>query len=549
MKTITAGLQTHLDGTTTSLATLWEIVRTDTVKFFFTDHDQDIPFEGDIYKAATGYNRTAIANNSTFSVDNLDVEGIFDSAEISEQDIAAGLFDRAEVFVSIINFNNIADGVLKLRRGRFGEVIATKQGWFRTELRGMTQDLQQVIGELYQPECRADLGDSRCKVPVDPPRRLDNTAFSLGDFIRVNTLSPIQSAPFLNPGFDTGDLTAWTTVTGTPLVVTSNGSHLPQAGSHFLNTGAASNYEVRQDAILQANISTANIDAGNVTASAAVFQSNPVGGATDTGAFTVEALDGSGLFISTLFDSGFARRGTGSNNWVTTGLVMTNVTLPSGTRQIRYRLRGNFVNGNTSFDTLSASVTDGTVSDLTVPQTLPLPEQDVYENRIYECTIAGTSGVGAPVFSTTVDTTTVDGTATFTSRQAWMRHAEIDTITDTKNFTLAVAFDEARAVDDYFNGGAIEFESGSNDNIVFEMRDWVQSTRTVTIFLPTSFVVAAGDKVRLYPGCDKRSTTCVTKFVIPNSQDFNDGNIKNFRGEPFVPGQDEMFRYPDAKSG
>jgi uncharacterized phage protein (TIGR02218 family) len=58
-------------------------------------------------------------------------------------------------------------GSLRMRRGWFGEVILTQSGAFRTELRGMTQALQQRIGEVYSPKCRADLGDHRCKVDLE----------------------------------------------------------------------------------------------------------------------------------------------------------------------------------------------------------------------------------------------------------------------------------------------------------------------------------------------------------------------------------------------
>jgi len=365
MKTISAGLQTHLNGVTTTIATLWRVIRKDTTEFFFTDHDKDIIFDGDTYVARSGYTRTAIATDVSLAVDNLDIEGIFDSAEITETDIRAGKFDFAEIFVSIINWNNVADGVIKMRKGHFGEITLTKQGVFRTELRGLSQQLSQTIVELYQPECRADLGDSRCKVPIDPALRQNTFAYIIGDFIRVNTIGGIG--------------------------------------------------------------------------------------------------------------------------------------------------------------------------------------QEIFENRIYECTVAGTSAGTPPTFDIVVDNTTIDGTATFTARQAWMRHAVVDTVTDNKTFTLTVAFDEVRAVDDYFNGGAVEFETGANDDIIIEIRDWVQSTRTLTVFIPTSFTVISGDKIRLYPGCNKRSQTCITKFVIPNSTDFANGNIKNFRGEPFIPGQDALTRYPDAK--
>jgi uncharacterized phage protein (TIGR02218 family) len=34
------------------------------------------------------------------------------------------------------------------------------------ELRGMTQRLQMTVGEVYAPDCSADLGDARCGVDL-----------------------------------------------------------------------------------------------------------------------------------------------------------------------------------------------------------------------------------------------------------------------------------------------------------------------------------------------------------------------------------------------
>lgn len=170
MKIITANFRLHLDGSVTSIATLWRIIRADGTIFYFTDHDQDVPFDGNIYSADTGYNRSAISSSADLSVDNLDVEGVFDSAQITKADIRSGLFDYAEVYVSLVNWADPdGDGQMKVRRGWFGEVQATQQGTYRAELRGMAQALQQNVLDHYQAECRTDLGSAQCKVPIDPP--------------------------------------------------------------------------------------------------------------------------------------------------------------------------------------------------------------------------------------------------------------------------------------------------------------------------------------------------------------------------------------------
>ena len=60
MKSTSTELATHLAGPVTTLATCWRISRIDGKAFFFTDHDRDLSFEGNVYKASSGYSRTAI---------------------------------------------------------------------------------------------------------------------------------------------------------------------------------------------------------------------------------------------------------------------------------------------------------------------------------------------------------------------------------------------------------------------------------------------------------------------------------------------------------
>src|SRR5690606_8731102 len=112
---------------------------------------------------------------------------VFDDDSIKESEIRAGLFDYCEIFIAVVNWSDLSQGILRSRRGHLGEVIATPQGYFRAELRGMTQNLSQNIGQIYQAECRADLGDSKCRIPIRPPLRINSTQYTVGDYIRVPT--------------------------------------------------------------------------------------------------------------------------------------------------------------------------------------------------------------------------------------------------------------------------------------------------------------------------------------------------------------------------
>ena len=78
-RTVPAALQTHLDGATTSTANLRTITRREGVILRFTNHDQDIVFDGNTYDSAVGYQRSDIASNATLAVDTLDLMGILNS--------------------------------------------------------------------------------------------------------------------------------------------------------------------------------------------------------------------------------------------------------------------------------------------------------------------------------------------------------------------------------------------------------------------------------------------------------------------------------------
>jgi hypothetical protein len=170
---------------------------------------------------------------------------------------------------------------------------------------------------------------------------------------------------------------------------------------------------------------------------------------------------------------------------------------------------------------------------------------EIYGNLIYECTVAGTTDSTQPSYDTTPGNTTVDGTATFKAYQAWTRHGSITSVTDRRVMVLNVT--ESRAVDDWFNGGILRFESGPNAGISMEVKDWDQSSNTVTLFLPMPFTPGVGNVFTISPGCLRTRTICKEKFAMAGSQNFANGNVINMRAEPDLPGRDFVLTYPDAK--
>lgn len=165
-KTVSVNLLAHLQGETLTIATLWSVLCKDTTGYFFTDHDEDIVFNGDTYKAATGYTRSSISSSVALDVDQLQIEGLIDDVEINEADLRSGKFDFASVTIAIINYNSVADGIMYLRQGFFGEV-ALKDQMYVVELRGLSQLFSNEILRTFTADCAADLGDSRCTIDLN----------------------------------------------------------------------------------------------------------------------------------------------------------------------------------------------------------------------------------------------------------------------------------------------------------------------------------------------------------------------------------------------
>lgn len=541
MKVIEPALQTHLDGEVTTLATCWLLTRTDNVQFSFTDHDVDIEFDIDgagekTYKASSSYNRSAIRNTEQLSVDSLDITGVLDSEDIDENELRRGLFDFAEVLIFMVNYVTTSQGPVKLRRGRLGEVTITDKGIFFSELRGLLQAFQQEIGEVYSPECRADLGDNRCKIPLNPALIQRNTAYVLEQFVRVETANLRTNLTILNPNAESG-VTNWTNETGTLTTRITNPS--PVEGSAFFSGGTAdATTRAYQDLTVPVG-EHALIDAGVREVILSWAQSSFAG--DDQAELEVECFDGTLTSLGPRMGTGLTS--TVAQQWENRIGVID--VLPQ-TRTIRLSMHMNRVDGtanNGYVDILTAQIRKRTLSYVSSD----------FEDRIYKVTTAGTTAPVQPTYNTTPGQTTTDGSAVLTSEESWSRSITVLSVSGVeprKTFVVTQLTPNTGGPrggfpDGWFNGGVVSWETGTNAGLNMEVReftadDGVTIEQGIELFLDMFANIQIGDIGRVYPGCNKG--------VISQCKDKFD-NVVNFRGEPYVPGQDLLYRIPDAKTG
>lgn len=169
MKATSTALKAHMAQPVTTLATLWRVTRRDGVAFGFTDHDRDIVFNGVTHQARTGMSASEFQSNSSLSVDNIALEGFFDSAVITAADMEAGVWDGASLRVSVVNYADLTMGEDVQLVGELGQFSAKDQVYI-AEARGLSDRLSRTITRLYMPSCDAVLGDSRCGYNIEAAR-------------------------------------------------------------------------------------------------------------------------------------------------------------------------------------------------------------------------------------------------------------------------------------------------------------------------------------------------------------------------------------------
>lgn len=175
-----------------------------------------------------------------------------------------------------------------------------------------------------------------------------------------------------------------------------------------------------------------------------------------------------------------------------------------------------------------------TAKDATNEQATPqaVVKPVTQNDRWFIVSIAGTSGGGEPSWDTTIGNPTVDNTVTWETIRAAAMLATVASVTSQREVVVTLSTD---APDEFFTVGHARFETGLNAGLVIEIKNWDLGTKTVTCSLLFPFTIEVGDTLTLFAGCDKRRATCKT---------FD--NIRNYRGFPDIPGQDETFRMPDA---
>lgn len=618
-KTTSAGMDTALGKDLTFLSSAWLITRLDQQKFRFTTASRDIDIDagdGDgvqTYSASEGYSRTNINNDAEMNVGNLDIAGVFDNAQLDETELRRGLFDFADVKVFFFDWNATGNSIVKIMRGTFGEIIVTDEGIFKVTLRDITTVFTRKLGQKTSKDCRDDLGGPFCLVPIYPDAIAINTAYTLGQFVRIPTAPDVDDQATIILNMEGADASTTFTMDGTfTTAPTVNGSaqidtaQMPAGGDstsslllngttdylswtdnsafnptiypftvqcHFrLNaTGAiqiiASQWNETSDQCswrFGVNVSDqlfAEISAdGTTTADVTLAGTSTLTTGVDYHGVLVRQTDGDWiLFLDGGIEDGPDTPTADPHNG--TGPLRIGANESGGSPV-------NFFNGwIDSFELIvghgrwDATFTPptGNLSNVGTDYSTQLWED--FSDTIYEVTVAGTTGPAIALPDPTLDVAHNQGTVEVTARHSWMRTIQVSAVgsNDRRDFTVTeLTPNTGDSPSTSQTPATLGFpDDWFNGGVVF----W-ESGANAGILKPMEvrdFVADDGvtitQDIELFSDMPFSIQVGDKARIIPGCDKrfatciAKFANWKRFMGEPYIPGADTLGQYPDASGG
>lgn len=176
-RSISTNLRNRLALGHTTLARLWTLTRRDGVIHRYTSHDRAISLPGtspeEVYYPTQQFIVSAVQMRLGGGMQNSEIDIAYENETsppglgITGADIHAGLYDGASFRHDLIDWQFPQYGRVLLMSGILGTARKGNKGSASFELYGLSSMLKRALGESYSIECRADLGDARCKVDIE----------------------------------------------------------------------------------------------------------------------------------------------------------------------------------------------------------------------------------------------------------------------------------------------------------------------------------------------------------------------------------------------
>ncbi len=163
MKNITDEFKEIIKDTTTNLVRCWKITLKNNEVFAFTTASENFTYDGVEYNQLSANDISDLNTNLDINNDTVKISNLICSDLISANDILSGKYDGASIELFIVDLENLDKGKLSLMNGRISD-IEFKDNTFIANVKGLKDEIDKVIGDVYTPLCRATFCDKKCKL-------------------------------------------------------------------------------------------------------------------------------------------------------------------------------------------------------------------------------------------------------------------------------------------------------------------------------------------------------------------------------------------------
>lgn len=171
MKTLSTQLRTAIADSSTFLTRIWRLTLANGTVFLFTDLSNDILVGSETFKADPGIRLSALQVSMGGTLSNATIEIGVNQSSITEDMLRRGGVDNALVEVWLVSWRNPAYGTILFFKGNVTDIRVSDRNLAMLEVRGQARSVTRTLGEFYSPQCRANLGDGRCKFSLATVRK------------------------------------------------------------------------------------------------------------------------------------------------------------------------------------------------------------------------------------------------------------------------------------------------------------------------------------------------------------------------------------------
>lgn len=166
MKTLSSTVKTNLASGVTTLARLVQFDLINGSHLYFTDADRNITFGGNVYRADNGCQPSQVQLVLGTTAQSCSVDVLIDPAGVTASMIESGSLDDARMSVIVVDYTDLSWSLLFFK-GFVSRCVYKDRITATIDGQPLLARSVPLAQDKYSSNCRADLGDGKCKFDIE----------------------------------------------------------------------------------------------------------------------------------------------------------------------------------------------------------------------------------------------------------------------------------------------------------------------------------------------------------------------------------------------